>query len=158
MRSGELAAAAGVSQDTLRHYEKAGLLPAPKRLPNGYRAYPTEALGLVLLVQRGLAIGFSLDELGLFLKARRAGSPPCRKVHALAVERLADLERQIESLGRFRDEFRGILTEWESRLAGTPAGSPARLLESLTSLPAAAEAGALRGMRFVNQRRKKGDV
>jgi DNA-binding transcriptional MerR regulator len=158
MRSGELAAEAGVSQDTLRHYENAGLLPAPKRLPNGYRAYPPEALGLVRLVQRGLAIGFSLDELGLFLRARRAGAPPCKKVHALAVERLADIEQQIESLGRLRDEFRRILREWEGRLADTPEGSPASLLESLTSLPAAPEAGALRAIRFVNKRRKKEDI
>jgi DNA-binding transcriptional MerR regulator len=158
MRSGELAAATGVSQDTLRHYEKAGLLPPPKRLPNGYRTYPPEALGTVRLVQRGLAVGFTLSELGPFLKARCAGAPPCRKVHALAAERLADLERQIERLARFRDEFRQVLGEWEGRLAGTPEGSPAKLLESLTSLPAATEAGTLRAMRFVHKRRKKGDV
>jgi len=157
MRSGELAAAAGVSQDTLRHYEKAGLLSAPKRLPNGYRAYPPESLNVVLLVQRGPAIGFSLSELAVFLKARRAGSPPCRKVHALAAERLADLERQIEILGRFRDYFREVLDEWAERLAGTPAGSPARLLESLTSHTATSAGGALRGLQFVNKRRKRED-
>ena len=155
MRSGELAAAAGVSPDTLRHYEKSGLLPTPKRLSNGYRAYPPETLDQVRLIQRGLAIGFSLSELCLFLEARRAGSPPCGKVHALAAERLAELERRIEELSRFRDDFRRILDDWSARLAGTPKGSPARLLESLTSLPAASEAGALRGMRFVNPRRKE---
>jgi DNA-binding transcriptional MerR regulator len=157
MRSGELAAAAGVSQDTLRHYEKAGLLPAPKRLPNGYRAYPAQALDLVLLVQRGLAIGFSLSELEVFLKARRAGDPPCKKVHALATKRLADLEHQIAGLSQFRDYFQGVLEEWGERLAGTPDGSPARLLESLTLHVPTNEAGALRGLRFVNKRRKKGE-
>lgn len=155
MRSGELAAAAGVSQDTLLHYEKAGLLPAPKRLPNGYRIYPAEALNLVLLVQRGLAIGFSLDEIGVFLQARRAGAPPCRRVHALATKRLAELEQQIEGLIAFRKFFREVLEDWKGRLAGTPDGSPARLLETLTLHASATEARALAGLRFVNRRRKK---
>jgi DNA-binding transcriptional MerR regulator len=157
MRSGELAAAAGVSADTLRHYEKAGLLPAPRRLANGYRVYPAEALDLVLLVQRGLAIGFGLDEIGVFLRARRAGSPPCRKVHALATKRLAELEQQIESLIQFREYFRQVLEEWDERLAGTPDGSPARLLETLTLHTSTTEARALGGWRFVHNRRKKGE-
>ncbi len=135
MRSGELAAAAGVSPDTLRHYERAGLLPAPKRLRNGYRAYSPETLETVQLIQRALAIGFTLAEIGAFLRERRGGSPPCKRVHALAAERLADTERRIEALTRFRDEFRRILQEWNDRLAGAPDGSAAKLLESLTSHP-----------------------
>ncbi len=155
MRSGELADAAGVSPDTLRHYEKAGLLPAPRRLSNGYRVYPPEALEVVRLVQRGLAIGFSLAELAVFLKARRAGAPPCKTVHAMAMDRLDGLERQIESLSRFRDCFRDVLNDWTERLAETPDGSPARLLETLTAHSGASEAGALRGLRFVNKRTKR---
>ena len=135
MRSGELAAAAGVSPDTLRHYERAGLLPAPRRLGNGYRVYSPETLQTVRLIQRALAIGFTLGEIGVFLKERRSGSPPCKRVHALAAERLAETERRIESLSRFRDEFRRVLQEWSDRLAGTPDGSAAKLLESLTSRP-----------------------
>ena len=155
MRSGELAAAAGVSSDTLRHYERAGLLAPPKRLANGYRAYPPEALALVLLIQRGLAIGFSLAELAVFLKARKAGAHPCKRVHALASERLADLDRQIERLTAFRDDFRRILEDWSGRLEGTAEGSPARLLESLTSQSIAEPAASpLRALRFVHQRKK----
>jgi DNA-binding transcriptional MerR regulator len=135
MRSGELAAAAGVSPDTLRHYERAGLLPPPKRSSNGYRLFAREALETVRLIQRALAIGFTLAEIGVFLKERRRGAPPCRRVQALAAERLRDTERRIESLTRFRDEFRRILEEWSERLAGTPEGSAAKLLESLTSRP-----------------------
>ena len=135
MRSGELAAAAGVSPDTLRHYERAGLLPAPRRLGNGYRVYSPETLQTVRLIQRALAIGFTLGEIGVFLKERRSGSPPCKRVHALAAERLAETERRIESLTRFRDEFRRVLQQWSDRLAGTPDGSAAKLLESLTSHP-----------------------
>jgi DNA-binding transcriptional MerR regulator len=135
MRSGELAAAAGVSADTLRHYEREGLLPPSERLPNGYRVYAAASLKTVLLIQRALSIGFSLAEIAVFLKERRNGSPPCKRVHALALDRLADVERRIASLTHFRDEFRAVLNEWNGRIAGTPEGSPARLLESLAARP-----------------------
>jgi DNA-binding transcriptional MerR regulator len=154
MRSGELAAAAGVSPDTLRHYERAGLLPAPKRLRNGYRAYSPDTLETVRLIQRALAIGFTLGEIGIFLKERRRGSPPCKRVHALAAERLADTERHIEALTRFRDEFRRILQEWSDRLAGMPDGSAAKLLESLTSHPNLT-AVDFRERRFVHRRKSE---
>ena len=71
LRAGELARASGVSTDTLRHYERKGVLPAPRRSPNGYREYPAEALARVLLVRRALAVGFTLDELAQILRARR---------------------------------------------------------------------------------------
>jgi DNA-binding transcriptional MerR regulator len=117
MRSGELSAASGVSTDTLRHYERKGLLPSSRRLPNGYRVYGPETLKTVLLIQGALSVGFSLAEVGVFLKERRKGSPPCKKVHALALERLADVERTIGMLTRFRDEFRAVLQDWSGRLA-----------------------------------------
>jgi len=78
MRSGELARICGISTDTLRHYERVGVLPRPKRTPGGYRQYPSEALKRVQLVRRALEIGFTLDDLAGFcacgtLAERRAG-------------------------------------------------------------------------------------
>lgn len=98
IRSGELARAAGVSSDTLRHYERRGLLPRPRRLGNGYRAYPPEALDRVVLIQRALSVGFTLDELARFLRARARGAPPCREVRALAAEKLREIDRRLEEL------------------------------------------------------------
>ena len=69
IRAGELAKAAGVSTDTLRHYERKGLLQRPRQAANGYRQYPPEALDRVLVVWRALAVGFTLDE------------PPARRLH-----------------------------------------------------------------------------
>ena len=63
MRSTALARLAGVSPDTLRHYEAKGLLPRAARSKNGYREYPAEALARVGLVRRAVALGFTLDEL-----------------------------------------------------------------------------------------------
>jgi len=131
MRSGELAKAAGGSADTLRHYEKLGLLAEPARRANGYRAYPSGALARVRLIQGGLAIGFTLAELATFLGLRDSGTAPCRRVRAAAGERLAEVESRIDELCRFRDDLRRTLGEWDQRLAGAPGGRPARLLESL---------------------------
>lgn len=133
-RSGEIARRAGVSTDTLRHYERKGLLAKPRRLGNGYRVYPTEALDRVLLIQRALAVGFTLDELTRLFRARDRGQPPCREVRAIARRKLADLERQLEDLTRFREDLERLLEEWDARLAKTGA-APARLLESLAAGP-----------------------
>lgn len=127
----EVARAAGVSTDTLRHYERKGVLPAPARLSNGYRRYPKETVSRVRLVQRALAVGFTLDELASILRERDRGGAPCRKVQALARDKLADLERRLEEMTALRDELRGMLIDWEGRLRGAQPGRQARLLDSL---------------------------
>jgi MerR family transcriptional regulator, copper efflux regulator len=138
-RSGELARLAGVSTDTLRHYERKGVLPRARRLDNGYRQYPPDSVGRVRLIRRALAVGFTLDELAQFLKARDRGQAPCREVRALAEEKLAGLEGRLEEMLAVRDEMRGMLKDWDRRLSGEKAGGRAGLLESL----ARREAGGL---------------
>src|SRR5437763_13872849 len=88
LRAGELARASGVSTDTLRHYERKGVLPRPRRSPNGYREYAAESLARVLLVRRALASGFTLDELARGMRARQRGGSPCRAVGAHAAPKL----------------------------------------------------------------------
>jgi len=133
LRAGELARAAGVSTDTLRHYERKGVLPKPRRSPNGYREYASESLARVLLVRRALAFGFTLDELARVLRARERGGAPCREVRALAAEKLSGVEARLRELASLRDELRATLDEWDSRLSKTAAGERARLLESLAA-------------------------
>lgn len=137
-RSGELARLAGVSTDTLRHYERKGVLPKARRLDNGYRKYPPDSVDRVRLIRRALAVGFTLDELAQFLKARDRGQAPCREVRALAEEKLAGLEGRLEELLAVRDEMRGMLKDWDRRLSGRKAGERAGLLESLARQPAGA--------------------
>jgi len=72
VRSGELARLAGVSTDTLRHYERLGLLPKAQRTEGGYRQYTAQSLERVRLIRRALTIGFSLPELTVILKMRRS--------------------------------------------------------------------------------------
>jgi DNA-binding transcriptional MerR regulator len=130
--SGELARLAGVSADTLRHYERKGVLAAPNRLPNGYRVYPADGLQRVLLIRRALTVGFTLDELAKFLKARDRGQPPCRDVRAMAGKKLDEINKQISELKTLRAEFRQIVEEWDLLLLNTPPSTEAGLLEFLS--------------------------
>ena len=156
-RSGELAAKAGVSADTLRHYERRGLITAVERLPNGYRSYPPEALDRVLLIQRALSVGFSLDELSRLLRARDRGHAPCREVRALAARKLEEVEQQLQSLADFRTALLATLRDWDARLEKQRGEEPARLLDSLVAGRGNDLQGSspLRAIRFDRRTRRK---
>ncbi len=134
MRPGELARRAGLSTDTLRHYERKGLLK-PSRSSNGYRSYPPSDLARVRLVQQALSVGFTLDELARVLRERDRGGAPCRQARALAAAKLQSAEEQIRGLTMLRDQLRALLREWDARLARTPEGHQARLLDGLLESP-----------------------
>jgi DNA-binding transcriptional MerR regulator len=119
----------GVSTDTLRHYEKKGVLPRAARSANGYRAYPRSAVERVRLIRRALSLGFTLDELAEVLSARDRGGVPCRRVKALAESKLETLSRRIVELETMREELTRLLADWEVRLSAAPAGSKSYLLE-----------------------------
>lgn len=131
----ELARATGVSTDTLRHYERKGLLPRVTRTAAGYRQYPAAAVERVLLIQRALVVGFSLTDLKRVLETRDRGGAPCRSVRALVGERLDRLNQRIEEMRRLRDDLGELLAEWDARLAGTPEGKRAHLLDTLGARP-----------------------
>jgi DNA-binding transcriptional MerR regulator len=126
----EVAQATGVSTDTLRHYERRGLIAPPLRTAAGYRRYAPEVVERVQLIQRALVVGFSLADLARVLRERDRGGAPCRSVRAMVGDRLEHLDRQLEELTTLRRELRGLLAQWDERLAVTPAGTQARLLDS----------------------------
>lgn len=131
--AGELAKAAGVSTDTLRHYERKGVLKRPVRASNGYRLYPENALNRVLLIRRALSVGFTLDELSQILSERDKGGAPCRKVRTLVAEKLSDVEEQLIVLANLRDELKSTLIDWDQRLSAAKSDSQVGLLDSLVS-------------------------
>jgi DNA-binding transcriptional MerR regulator len=155
LRAGELARAVGVSADTLHHYERKGVLARPRRSPNGYREYPLEALDRVRLVRRAIAIGFTLDELARILRARDRGVAPCREVRALASAKLAAVEERLRELVAVREELRAVMSEWDARLARTPSGSRAGLLDTLADAKGSNEAHA-HAPAWRRAKRKKG--
>jgi DNA-binding transcriptional MerR regulator len=127
----DVAQQSGVSTDTLRHYERLGLLAAPVRTRAGYRRYHPSTVARVRLIQRALAVGFSLRDLASVLQRRDTGEPPCRRVRALVGDRLTALDRQLADLTALRDDMNALLREWDARLAQTPSGQRARLLDML---------------------------
>ena len=131
MRSGELARLTGVSTDTLRHYERCGLLPRPGRTAGNYRSYPPSSQQRVELIQRALGIGFSLSELKPILAVRDAGGTPCRQVRQLLRSKIGHVNEQIESLSLLRTELNRLAKDWDKRLNHTKSGQAARLLETV---------------------------
>jgi len=131
VQSGELSRLAGVSSDTLRHYERLGILPEPPRTNGGYRDYPESSLNRVRLIQNALKVGFSLSELATILKMRDRGEIPCHRVRAIAGQKLEGIKRQISDLLAMRDQLELIVADWDAQLACTSKGKPARLLEKL---------------------------
>lgn len=132
--SGQLAKATGVSADTIRHYEKIGVLPKAVRTASGYRVYPESAVERVLVVQRALRIGFTLAELSEVLRARDAGGSPCRRVFELAEQKLVGIRKDIEALQHTERSLKTILTDWKSRVQRAGEGQKAHLLHSLTDV------------------------
>ena len=131
----EAAARAGVSPDTIRYYERIGVLPTAPRTAAGYRRYSDAALTHVAIVRNAVRLGFPLKELAGFFNARARGRPPCRSVRA-AGQRLIDrLDRQISSLTETRVALATMLERWDETLARTPAGAAAHLLAALADAP-----------------------
>ena len=126
-----VADATGVSTDTLRHYERLGLLRNVERTGAGYRRYPPAAVERVLLIQRALVVGFSLRDLQRVLKERDGGGVPCEGVRALVGERLKGLESRIAQLTALHDDLVALMDDWDRRLRQTPKGQRAYLLETL---------------------------
>ena len=132
MRSGQLARQSGVSTDTLRHYERLGLLPLPQRTAGNYREYPPTSRQRVELIRRALTIGFSLLELKTILAVRDKGGAPCRHVRDLLRSKIHKLDQQVRNLVSFRAEMNRLSKEWDKRLRRTKPGQVARLLESVS--------------------------
>jgi len=109
MRSGQLAAAAGVNLQTLRYYERRGLLPEPTRTLGGHRAYPPEALTRLRLIKSAQRLGFTLTEITDLLGPRRSLST-APGLHTHAADKLAEVEARIDELTGIADTLRAALT------------------------------------------------
>ena len=102
VRIGELAAATGTTAKTLRFYETAGLLPAPRRTSAGYRVYDPAVAERLHFIRRSQRAGLTLAQIREILVIRDAGDAPCAHVQHLLAERLADIDRQLAELVELR--------------------------------------------------------
>jgi Hg(II)-responsive transcriptional regulator len=114
MRIGEVAARAGVNVQTLRYYERRGLLKEPDRRPSGYREYPPETVQIVRFVKRAQELGFTLGEIQALLRLRSDRRARCADVRARARAKLADIEGRIETLRAMKRALEVLLATCRS--------------------------------------------
>ena len=108
MRIGELADAVGVNPKTIRFYETIGLLPAPRRLPSGYRDYSEDDLQRVVFVRTAQRLGLPLSDIGEILAFKERGETPCGYVRAVLARQVAELDDRIGELIALRDQLRAL--------------------------------------------------
>lgn len=107
LKIGQLAQRAGVNVDTVRYYERAGLLPAPQRQPSGYRAYTSDAVRRLRFIRRAKTLGFTLEEVGELLNI--SGQRDVRAVKRAASRKLAMVDVRLAELQRIRDALAGLI-------------------------------------------------
>jgi DNA-binding transcriptional MerR regulator len=110
---GRLARLAGLSTDTVRFYEREGLLPKAERTAANYRVYPPEALARLQFIRKAQALGLSLEETKRVLRVRDSGNLPCDFVIELAERRLREVEKQLGELHMFRESLRRYVSRWK---------------------------------------------
>jgi len=114
LRVGELAEAVGVAADTVRYYEKIGLLPAPARTSAEYRAYDAHAVDRLRFIQGAQRLGLSLADIADLLAIRDTGACPCEPAEGLLRRRLADLDAQMARLAALRAEMTTMIARLPS--------------------------------------------
>jgi Cu(I)-responsive transcriptional regulator len=113
MKIGQAAARAGVNIQTLRYYERRGLLPRQPRRESGYREMADDAVRIVRFVKRAQALGFSLDEIEDLLRLRRDRGSDRRRVRAVAATRLRHVDHKIAQLKAMRDALAHLIHSCE---------------------------------------------
>lgn len=109
LRTGEVAARAGVSVATLRYYERRGLIPEPDRTTGGYREYPPETVNVLRMIHRAKQLGFTLREIRALEELRQDPQASCADFHELAQKKRDDLEERIRFLQKSRDTLDELL-------------------------------------------------
>lgn len=111
---GDLSARTGVNIETVRYYEKIGLLPAPARTEGRHRVYEPAHVARLTFVRRSRELGFSLDEVRSLLKLVDGGHYACSDVQTVTLEHLQDVQKKIADLKRLAR----TLSEAASRCQG----------------------------------------
>jgi DNA-binding transcriptional MerR regulator len=109
LRIGEVAGAAGVTADTIRYYEREGLLPAPDRTASGYRAYDGAAVDRLRFIQGAQRLGLRLGDIRDLLAVRDTGTCPCEPAEDLLTRRLAEVDAEIARLTALRTDMARML-------------------------------------------------
>lgn len=127
----DIARAAGVSADTVRHYTRSGLLHPSRDPDNGYQRYSDNDLQRLRFARRARDLGLSLNEVAEILQQADRHQSPCPLVRDLFQSRLSDVEQRLAELTALRDRMREALTQWQQLPDGVPDGHTiCQLIES----------------------------
>ena len=129
MTIGQMARSAGASVETIRFYEREGLLEHPARSASGYRNYPPEAVARLRMIRQAKELGFSLNEIRELLALRVAPGKSCSDVRARAERKIADIDQRIAALKRMK----AALARLAAACAGRGPTSECPILEALES-------------------------
>ena len=126
---GDVATQAQVNSETLRYYERRGLLERPPRSDSNYRLYPREAVTRVRFIRRAQEIGFTLQEIGELLSLRATAGAGCGGVRQRAEAKIASVDEKIRTL----EAIRAALAELVAQCSGRGPITDCPILESLDS-------------------------
>jgi len=118
VKIGQVAAESGVSIDTIRFYERRGVLPAPSRTPAGYRLYGDTTVQRIKLARRLQSLGLTLDEISSALHERDEGHASCENQRWRLENALERIETKITELARLRTDVRAALAACEAGTCG----------------------------------------
>jgi len=105
---GQVASLAGIGRETVRFYERKGLIAAPPRRASGYRDYPPEAIARLKFIRRAKELGFSLQEIAELLALRVDRHTTCADIKARAEEKIADMQDRIRTLQNMQRALRKL--------------------------------------------------
>lgn len=128
LKIGELSRQTGIGIETLRFYEKSGLLDKPARTYSGYRMYSGDVLDRLKFIKQAQVLGFSLDEIRKLIDDARGGHSPCEEVREIVRVRLEELDQRMREMARYRKELAATLEEWDR--VGRAPGHICGLIES----------------------------
>ncbi|MGH9769234.1 MAG: heavy metal-responsive transcriptional regulator [Blastocatellia bacterium] len=129
LKIGEVAKRTGIGIETLRFYERSGLLNQPARTEGGYRLYDAEALKVLEFIKRAQTLGFTLEEIKRVMAESRAGQSPCAEVRETVRRRLAELDERMAQMRLYRDALAVTLKQWDEK--GAADGDFRGLIESV---------------------------
>jgi Hg(II)-responsive transcriptional regulator len=109
MRIGAAAEQAGVNVQTLRYYERRGLLPPPPRRQSGYREFPDDSVRVVRFIKRAQDLGFSLDEVEELLKLRNEKRRDRTRIRAIAERRVRQIDQKVAELQAMKTALARLL-------------------------------------------------
>jgi MerR family mercuric resistance operon transcriptional regulator len=109
MRIGKVAEEASVNIQTLRYYERRGLLPSTHRLASGYREYDPATVSLVRFIKNAQGLGFTLREIGELIELRANHSRSQLEVRDLATKKVSEIDRRIRELGTMKDDLSSLV-------------------------------------------------